>query len=763
MGTPAGGLTGVIERARQRLARTLLTETLRRWLPRTACAALVGVALASVLAAWLGWSNRWAAMSAAAAASLAGCAIVSAALRRGRPTTMDAAEALDRTHGTRDLVVSAWQLDQSQGAFETMTRAAGSRVVGTLDPQRVGRSGWDRPHIAGAIGIIAAWAVASFMPSWTMGRASADEAVAEAAQLAADVADAEQAIESAREALEEVVEDDRLSEATPAVFEAIDALEAELADGVRDPDEARASAAEMLEQLAESSEREAASAEAQREAIAEQLDAVDPGSFEEAAELARSLAQGDLQRAAEQFDPDAEGQSPELADEYRRLAEMLDEAAQATAEDTSAPNDPAESGISSEAVPPDVPDEPSPAERDLRDLAEALRESAGDREPQPPIDPSVDPPEDPPADASVEDDPPSPPQPDRGPDPEQDAGQNQGAPPEPSPEPSSESSTESGSEPSAEPDAEPNPAGDRQPRPVSSPSEASPSQDRPSENDPAERTPPEGSPQPADQARPNGPSDQPNEQPIEQPADQSSNPDPPNASPSQPDGQRPDGSQPSPSDAGETQPDAAQPDEGTPSPDQPNDNAFDRLAEEQRDAEQARERAERLRERAREILEPGQPDQPGPSDQPGQPGQPTPSQQPGQPGPGGMPSGEPGDGFGPGIGDGPGSPLSTPTDPWDGATDIVDARSGPEQDADESVVAEWYRDPSDAPTDGAITSSGVPTERLRAAERDAERALEQQVVPQRHRDLIRTVFRRYLERAAEPAPDAASRDARDAP
>jgi len=54
-----------------------------------------------------------------------------------------------------------------------------------------------------------------------------------------------------------------------------------------------------------------------------------------------------------------------------------------------------------------------------------------------------------------------------------------------------------------------------------------------------------------------------------------------------------------------------------------------------------------------------------------------------------------------------------------------------------------------------------PTERLRRTVRGAERALEQQTIPLRHRDLVQRVFQRIKDRTAAPGP--APTDTADAP
>lgn len=81
--------------------------------------------------------------------------------------------------------------------------------------------------------------------------------------------------------------------------------------------------------------------------------------------------------------------------------------------------------------------------------------------------------------------------------------------------------------------------------------------------------------------------------------------------------------------------------------------------------------------------------------------------------------------------------------------------SRPAESAREQVISEWLGEPGSEESPGARQ---VVAERLREAAAGAERAVEQQSVPSRHADLIRRVFRRYQDRAAQPPAE----DARDA-
>lgn len=156
------------------------------------------------------------------------------------------------------------------------------------------------------------------------------------------------------------------------------------------------------------------------------------------------------------------------------------------------------------------------------------------------------------------------------------------------------------------------------------------------------------------------------------------------------------------------------------------------LADGRRDAQRDLENARRLREQGEELLRQATPDRreqlrrwtesmrdemPGDGDRTGARG-PTP----------------------------PGVPTGTAF-----RSEPVDARR-PTGDATqrEQVVAQWL---SDAPPDrGAAPGRSAMDEAVRSAAAGAERAIEQQVVPPRHAELVRRVFRRYAERAATPTP-----------
>jgi len=103
---------------------------------------------------------------------------------------------------------------------------------------------------------------------------------------------------------------------------------------------------------------------------------------------------------------------------------------------------------------------------------------------------------------------------------------------------------------------------------------------------------------------------------------------------------------------------------------------------------------------------------------------------------------------------GPRGPIVPPTDRTplgDVPTTPVDARpSDPAASPKDRVIAEWLSDR--APDRGGPVTREAVAEGVRDAARGAERAIEQQAVPQRYGDLVRRVFRRYVDRAAPAGP-----------
>ncbi|MEM7628258.1 MAG: hypothetical protein AAF356_02430 [Planctomycetota bacterium] len=271
-------------------------------------------------------------------------------------------------------------------------------------------------------------------------------------------------------------------------------------------------------------------------------------------------------------------------------------------------------------------------------------------------------------------------------------------------------------QPAAQPSAEPSAEGSQQQQPTQQqPSQQQPNQQPPGEQPPGEQQP--GNQQPA--------ADQPGSQPGDEPGTEQG----PAPGPQQ-------GPQPRPGEQG-AEPGSNQP-QGQPGQGRPGEGQRD--GEGVRDAidrleSGRREQAQRLRERANDLMN-GPPD--NPQDQPAEPG--------------------------PFAGDRDAIDRVPPQGPPRDASsergfETFDARPGEATEgARESVVAEWFDDrpraPGDAAGPGTQRGDGA-SQRLREAARGAERAVEDQAVPRRYRDLVRSVFRR-LEQQGPPAQQAPS-------
>ena len=107
----------------------------------------------------------------------------------------------------------------------------------------------------------------------------------------------------------------------------------------------------------------------------------------------------------------------------------------------------------------------------------------------------------------------------------------------------------------------------------------------------------------------------------------------------------------------------------------------------------------------------------------------------------------------------PRGPQQAPTN-----ADPVDIRPRPDPAAGERVIADYFN-PRQGPRPGTAASSTLQ-EGVREAASGVERAIEQQAVPNQYSDLVRRVFRRYVDRvqpgaAPPPAPSTPLEDAPD--
>lgn len=109
---------------------------------------------------------------------------------------------------------------------------------------------------------------------------------------------------------------------------------------------------------------------------------------------------------------------------------------------------------------------------------------------------------------------------------------------------------------------------------------------------------------------------------------------------------------------------------------------------------------------------------------------------------------------GPPTGPGGRQPRRNPRGPIAGPSEAstvpVDARSTPAIGADEHVISD-YLNPNQQPRRTGSAAGPTLQEGLREAASGAERAIEQQGVPSQYSDLVRRVFKRYIDRAQPPA------------
>lgn len=192
------------------------------------------------------------------------------------------------------------------------------------------------------------------------------------------------------------------------------------------------------------------------------------------------------------------------------------------------------------------------------------------------------------------------------------------------------------------------------------------------------------------------------------------------------------------------------------------EKALEHAADLQKQADKERRDAGELRKQAEEILKNATPEE---KQKLMELAQRLAKQMQNQPGPHESNAPRPGSGqqgatSGP-PGDGPGS-TGAPTSFGDapenkpGQTAPLDVRQN--LPTAERVVAKWFNPNAG----GGGVSREAASEDLRQATAGAEKAIEQQVVPGRHSDLIRRVFRRYAERTQTPAKPVPVEEAKDA-
>lgn len=765
------------ERVARRAARRARADATIRALGW--CLAVGGVAALVAIGAdrffALGWSWRAIVAGAFGAGALAGLlagSLASWSLAR-------AAGELDARLGLRDRLSSGLALAggaASDGAFAALATRDAEHAAGEADvvrafPVRFGRA-W------GVWPVLLAGAVAAgvFLPARAVGPAPpTPEEIAAREEAAATVAATIEQLEA------EAQRSDEVQAATGEQLEALREIERELAAGSGDAGQALAESAATLEQAADAMEREAArdrgAGESLRDAMVEEDDtglspelaeALRSGDLASARDAARELLgdadrmsdaerrrladglealadrlereQEETERAADSGEPDSGEELNRLADAARESARRVREGEPATDRPEPPASEPAEprpSGVPPQDRSGEQPSQPGqtgdrgqpeqreqegrreqPGQPDDSSPGQASRPSSGQREEEQPGEPR---------EGTAGDD---------GENPAREPAQG-----EPSGEPQERPDGEAPSrqDDQGEPGAERETGGEGQPREGGDGADESPSRDpgaegqSPREGDggqpqPGASDPDAETPQTGEQGTP----DQPNggqqgdagdrERPAGEPGGERGS-----------EGARREGEQPGRQPGGEPGAGEGQ----SPSGEQGQgrreglDEALDGMARRQGEAGERAQRARELRERADEMLG------------------------------GSRPDGEP-RGGGAGDGDRDATTARPPTRFGDAATAPADFRPDPGAAAEgsERIVSEWFGEGGERP-DGAASPGAARA--VREAAGGARRAIEQQAVPRKYRDLVRGVFDRMERRVGGAPPEDAplGRDASD--
>lgn len=801
MTTVQAKLPRTLSAARRAAWRARVASTVRAlgWTLTLAGAAAVAAIGADRFFA-LGWDWR-------AVVGIAALAGVSAGLLIGAMapwSVLRAAGELDARLGLRDRLSSAVALAmgaRADGAFVALAardaeRAAADVDVGRAVPVRFGRA-WG----AGAALFAAAVAMGMFVPVRAVGpRPATPEEIAARERAAASVASTIEQLEAEAQRSEDV------DEATGEQLEALRELEAELAQGSGDARDALAESAAALERAADAMDREAERDRLADEALREAMNDSDPEGL--SPELVDALREGDLAAARDaarellgDADKLSDAERERLADELEALADRLERERGAETPEGDGESSGGETDEPSKQVSPDQPASQLERPNELDRLADAARESArrvreqeAPREPSATERPESNPPtgeqgkreqaerepgrgdQQPPSGEGGEQQRPQT-QPgqreqrqgeqgqgerrqgdEQGQgEPREDEGQQrpskqqqpseqpgeqgrsgehqqpgeQGQPggeqrpqPQPQPQPSSEPGSEQGREqrPTTDRDGtapQPQPGNEQQP------SAERTGEQRPQPSGEQQPSPGQGEQRPGNE-RPNPqPGAQGEQQP--QPGEGSEREPQPGASEGSQGEQQP-SAQPSPGDRVDGEPGQGQPQPGAGGRREGLDEALDDMANRSGSAQDRQQRAQDLRDRARELLG-GRRD---PSDQQG--------------------------GRGAGERDAtsmrPPMPFTPRTEPADFRPDPTEAPAGSER-----VVSEWYGDDGPRP-DAASQREAARV--VREAAGGARRALEQQAVPRKYRNLVRSVYER-MERRVGEAPPADAPLGQDAP
>ncbi len=759
----------VARRAAARGWRRDAIAAVGRGLGAGAIAALVLVMVVKVVPIDVPW---W---SAALAALGVGAGLGCVWALRSRWTAWRGASELDRSLGLRDRLTSALSLSGVGGADDAvlaLVAAEGERAAAEASPRRAIAVPFGRAWAVALAGAAAAGGVGVFVPP----RADPGEAVA-ALAIEAERERVARDVSAAIEAIEETIKDeDSTGEATADELAALEELERALREGRVEPEDAAAASAAALDRAAEELERRGDLDEIADRSLRDQLadaasrDGNSPSEADGAFEALReAFESGDLERARDAARELLDDADRLPAEQRERLAERLDELARSIEPSDAergagdAASDPP-TGASSERAPeqPDAgegapPDRPpsideraqelgeqgaepasarEQAEREQRDrdareaeerarddrqrLADGARESA-ERLREPGQSPRGEEPRrepgdagEPPRESGAPQEQPGSGEPGRSPSETPARGAEQGQdteqrPGNERPSRSSGSEREPGdSQGGPERGGEQTPDGQREPGGTQRQTDQPGSDGRPAPTRPGERTEPGG------ESREQG--------------------EPGSGAPTQP-------------------PQSTQPAERPGAPDGPRrgeslDEALEDLAQRDDRAEQQRDRARELRECANESL--GDQSGEGPGAEPGD--QPRPSMVPDdarrEPGPGRTDAARPPSGdAGAGRGDDATDRSGGGTAP--GETEPADFRRG-DGDGGGRIVSDWFDPESPRPTAPGRSDAA---RRMREAADGARRAIEQQQVPRKYRDLIRRVYERMEQRSAEFSED----------
>jgi len=721
----------------------------------------VGLALVGVDRVWPLWMSAWVLIAVPPAVGLA-LAVLVAGLRRR--TLIDAASKLDRALGLHDSLGNGLALANIDDPFAQIAVRDAERVASGVNLRRAAPVRWSNTWLAWPALCSAAVLVWIYVPHATWGQSPAVSTGGDAAEAADQI---RALVDQTRDELADARID---GPASADVLETMDRLEEELRGGERPADDARIAAARSFDQLADEIERSAERDERVDGAVRDRFSGLESDA---AGELADRLRDGDFEAAREAARESLRG-APEMTDaqrerlrrEFTELADAIDQLdrqqwGEEIDADEPAPQPPRIDELAEQlerdGLDPDTArrvaerserehgqsEARREAQREMDRLRDALREAA-DRLDEPtterPSEPDQThsgPPEDrPPAEqreTSPPDDPPSRAPDDQTGESDQEEQQTDQSQPREEAQPGADQDRDRNEqqpghdEPGDQPGQQqsPSPAQEDGDEPVQRPGGEQIPREQPVPAQGEEQTPeqrpdtqqlPQGDPEPRATPQPGGDDGRPSEpQPVVSPGEEDA------TDPGEDESQRP---------TGEQQPVGTDGEGASPESGRGLDEALGRLAERGEQIDRQQEQSRRMRERAQELLDNATPEQLEQLERWGAamrqqhttPTTPNPSQLDNR--------------------------ATTPAD-------LRPRNLTPEEQERERVIAEWFGEQS--PGDGD-PMSGKVGERVREAADSALRAVEDQTVPVRRRELIKRVFDRVNERSERPpAPEGEKR------